>query len=332
MVWEQILNMKTSPSIANKGDHSTPTLQNPRHERFAQTLATGKTADAAYGRKPRGRTGPSSHRDAIMAKNLTGNAVAYIRVSTGKQAKSGLGLEAQTEAIRAFAATEGYKIAGSFEERESGKGGRHSATVLRLTSAQPRMPTHHRLALAIGKGTTIKRFLFAFALVVWSVAPVFSATYSINIAPVPNATYSTYHMATNGNDSNPGTEALPWLTANHTVNCGDVVIVAPGSYTDVANFGPNMGQVKACPSSASTPVYQAILLCGGTYNRVETIFCWCFRLVCFKWRRWRFELGSHWLLHNWRFYSKRKLSGIGKQLASVSQSGITNCRELHRPY
>ena len=57
-----------------------------------------------------------------MAKNLTGNAVAYIRVSTGKQAKSGLGLEAQTEAIRAFAKTEGYKIAGSFEEHESGKG------------------------------------------------------------------------------------------------------------------------------------------------------------------------------------------------------------------
>jgi DNA invertase Pin-like site-specific DNA recombinase len=36
-----------------------------------------------------------------MAKGLTGNAVAYIRVSTGKQAKSGLGLEAQIEAIRA---------------------------------------------------------------------------------------------------------------------------------------------------------------------------------------------------------------------------------------
>ena len=40
--------MKTSPSIANKGDHSMPTLQNPRHERFAQDLATGKSADAAY--------------------------------------------------------------------------------------------------------------------------------------------------------------------------------------------------------------------------------------------------------------------------------------------
>src|SRR5580700_2844986 len=45
---EQILNMKTSPSIANNGDHSMPTLQHPRHERFAQELAAGKTADAAY--------------------------------------------------------------------------------------------------------------------------------------------------------------------------------------------------------------------------------------------------------------------------------------------
>ena len=45
---EQILDMETSPSIANKGDHSMPTLQNPRHEKFAQELAIGKTADAAY--------------------------------------------------------------------------------------------------------------------------------------------------------------------------------------------------------------------------------------------------------------------------------------------
>jgi DNA invertase Pin-like site-specific DNA recombinase len=57
-----------------------------------------------------------------MAKDLSGNAVAYIRVSTGKQAKSGLGLEAQIDAIRAFARAEGYKLAGTFEEHESGKG------------------------------------------------------------------------------------------------------------------------------------------------------------------------------------------------------------------
>jgi hypothetical protein len=48
MVWEQILNMEPSSSIT-KGDHSMFTLGNPRHERFAQELAAGNTADAAYG-------------------------------------------------------------------------------------------------------------------------------------------------------------------------------------------------------------------------------------------------------------------------------------------
>jgi phage terminase small subunit len=40
--------METSSSIA-KGTIQMPTLRNPRHERFAQGLATSKTADAAYG-------------------------------------------------------------------------------------------------------------------------------------------------------------------------------------------------------------------------------------------------------------------------------------------
>jgi DNA invertase Pin-like site-specific DNA recombinase len=49
-------------------------------------------------------------------------AVAYLRVSTQGQAKSGLGLEAQGDAIQAFAKLEGFKIAETFEEHESGKG------------------------------------------------------------------------------------------------------------------------------------------------------------------------------------------------------------------
>jgi phage terminase small subunit len=39
--------METSSSI-RKGHRSIPTLQNPRHERFAQELAIGKSADTAY--------------------------------------------------------------------------------------------------------------------------------------------------------------------------------------------------------------------------------------------------------------------------------------------
>jgi DNA invertase Pin-like site-specific DNA recombinase len=49
-------------------------------------------------------------------------AIAYIRVSTQKQGKSGLGLEAQQAAITAFAASEGFDIIDTFIEVETGKG------------------------------------------------------------------------------------------------------------------------------------------------------------------------------------------------------------------
>jgi DNA invertase Pin-like site-specific DNA recombinase len=50
-------------------------------------------------------------------------AIGYIRVSTAKQGRSGLGLEAQQEALRRFAETEGYSFAETFTEVESGKHG-----------------------------------------------------------------------------------------------------------------------------------------------------------------------------------------------------------------
>ncbi len=49
-------------------------------------------------------------------------AVSYIRVSTGKQGKSGLGIEAQRDAIARFLAAEGMELAGEHVEIETGKG------------------------------------------------------------------------------------------------------------------------------------------------------------------------------------------------------------------
>ena len=48
-------------------------------------------------------------------------AVAYYRVSTQKQGRSGLGLEAQRAAVEAFCQSHGLKLASSFTEVESGK-------------------------------------------------------------------------------------------------------------------------------------------------------------------------------------------------------------------
>jgi DNA invertase Pin-like site-specific DNA recombinase len=53
-----------------------------------------------------------------MARPLIG----YVRVSTSQQGRSGLGIEAQREALERFAASEGFELARVFVEVETGKG------------------------------------------------------------------------------------------------------------------------------------------------------------------------------------------------------------------
>jgi DNA invertase Pin-like site-specific DNA recombinase len=48
--------------------------------------------------------------------------VAYIRVSTSQQGRSGLGIEAQREALTRFAGDEGFEPVAEFVEVETGKG------------------------------------------------------------------------------------------------------------------------------------------------------------------------------------------------------------------
>jgi DNA invertase Pin-like site-specific DNA recombinase len=48
--------------------------------------------------------------------------VAYYRVSTREQSKSGLGIDAQRAAVARFAEAEGFEIASEFTEVETGKG------------------------------------------------------------------------------------------------------------------------------------------------------------------------------------------------------------------
>lgn len=48
--------------------------------------------------------------------------ITYIRVSTAKQGRSGLGIEAQRDALARFAEAEGFTIVGEYVEIESGKG------------------------------------------------------------------------------------------------------------------------------------------------------------------------------------------------------------------
>lgn len=51
-----------------------------------------------------------------------GKAIAYLRVSTDRQGRSGLGLDAQREAVARYAADARLELVGQFVEIETGKG------------------------------------------------------------------------------------------------------------------------------------------------------------------------------------------------------------------
>src|SRR3981081_3161045 len=63
-----------------------------------------------------------SRRHQLPAIAPSAPVVASLRVSTARQGRSGLGLEAQRENISRFAAAEGYEVVGEFVEVETGKG------------------------------------------------------------------------------------------------------------------------------------------------------------------------------------------------------------------
>jgi DNA invertase Pin-like site-specific DNA recombinase len=83
-------------------------------------------------------------------------AVAYIRVSTAKQGRSGLGIEAQREAIARFAQVEGFEIVAEHVEVETGKGSdaldRRPQLAAALAEAR-----RHRCAVVVAKLDRLSR-------------------------------------------------------------------------------------------------------------------------------------------------------------------------------
>jgi DNA invertase Pin-like site-specific DNA recombinase len=74
-------------------------------------------------------------RDVLIGGNMT-NAIGYIRVSTQKQGRSGLGLEAQQNAIESFAQAEGLTIVQWLKDVESGANGDRPALIEALKNSK----------------------------------------------------------------------------------------------------------------------------------------------------------------------------------------------------
>ena len=70
-----------------------------------------------------------------MSKDQQGKAVAYLRVSTAQQGRSGLGLDAQREALARYTSGQALTVADEFIEVETGKGSNALARRPQLVAA-----------------------------------------------------------------------------------------------------------------------------------------------------------------------------------------------------
>ena len=86
-----------------------------------------------------------------MVQN-SGKFVAYYRVSTGRQGKSGLGLEAQREAVKVYLNGGDWTIVGEYTEVESGKNADRPALEKALAAARM-----HRASLVVSKVDRLTR-------------------------------------------------------------------------------------------------------------------------------------------------------------------------------
>jgi DNA invertase Pin-like site-specific DNA recombinase len=113
-------------------------------------------------------------------------AIAYIRVSTQKQGKSGLGLEAQAAQIAAFAAAEGFEIIDTLVEIETGKG----ADAL---DTRPQLATALEIARLTGSTVVVAK-LDRLTRDVHFGSGLMQAKVAFRIADMPNADNFQIHI------------------------------------------------------------------------------------------------------------------------------------------
>ena len=83
--------------------------------------------------------------------------VAYFRVSTREQGRSGLGIDAQRAAVARFAAAESYEIVAEFVEIETGKGADAIERRPQLAAALAEARRHGKCAVAVSKLDRLSR-------------------------------------------------------------------------------------------------------------------------------------------------------------------------------
>jgi len=110
--------------------------------------------------------------------------------------------------------------------------------------------------------------------------PIYTGVPTIPIVTFSLPTGSVFHfLSPTGNDAADGlTPATAWLTPNHAMKCGEVIIAAAGAYNNAGNIFNNWGTNSNCPSISGGidglgGIQMAVLLCGGTHVEDCSINC-----------------------------------------------------------
>src|SRR5579864_5701420 len=78
---------------------------------------------------------------------------------------------------------------------------------------------------------------------------VLTILFTLLASPVWATTYYLAPASVGGNDSNNGTSAtIPWLTPNHPVNCGYIIIAAASTFYSWTNFYSGDWGTVTCPA------------------------------------------------------------------------------------
>ena len=88
---------------------------------------------------------------------MSKSVVAYYRVSTRGQGRSGLGLDAQRQAVARFAEAEGLEVVAEFTEVETGKGADALDRRPQLSAALDRARRNSRCAVVVAKLDRLSR-------------------------------------------------------------------------------------------------------------------------------------------------------------------------------
>ena len=100
--------------------------------------------------------------------------------------------------------------------------------------------------------------------------PSKSATAAVTIVLPSGATYYLAPAASGGNDANNGlSSGSPWLTPNHSLNCGDVIIAAASASYSSSSFETGSWGTVNCPAGNSVAWLKCVtfdackLIAGG---------------------------------------------------------------------